>query len=316
MSSLTIKNWTSADIPLAQRAAALEAAVLSQPCPFRTQSQNPAPVAEMYYAQVAETSVLRYRGETSRLLRGAKEIAAATPDNLAIMACDSSVDLVEEDRRFSLRSGDLYLYHPSRKLELIGGDRLGISTFCVASGLIESAHAQAWIPLGAVLPRENATTRLLRAVLTPLLDLARDLPETAFLSTLRHAAQVAALEAGGRTHERAREAKGRLRLHRAQALIERRHRDTAFGPAAAARELGCSVRLVHQMFEGADRSFGTHLLEARLRTAWKVLAAPDHDQRTITQIAFESGFNDLSTFHRAFRRMFGVSPRDVRSRLI
>jgi AraC-like DNA-binding protein len=313
MGTVTISDWTSADIPAHGRAAALEAALLSQPCPFRAQFQDSAPMAEMFYAQVAETSVLRYHGETSRMSRGANELAAATPDNLAIIAYDESVDLVESGQRVSLRPGDLYLYHPSRPVEVIGGDDLGLSAFCVATGLIESAHAEMWSPSGAVLHREKATTRLLRAVLLPLLGLARDLPAATFLSTLRHAAQVAALEVGGQAHERGREAKRSLRLHRAQALIEGRHRDPAFGPGAAARELGYSVRLIHQIFEGADRSFGAHLLDARLRTAWKLLTSPNHGERAITQIAYDSGFNDLSTFHRAFRRMFGVSPRDVRS---
>ena len=33
----------------------------------------------------------------------------------------------------------------------------------------------------------------------------------------------------------------------------------------------------------------------------------------ISTIAFDAGFNDLSTFNRRFRRLMGASPRDYRA---
>jgi AraC-like DNA-binding protein len=35
--------------------------------------------------------------------------------------------------------------------------------------------------------------------------------------------------------------------------------------------------------------------------------------RTVGSIALEVGFNDLSYFHRTFRRRFGATPSDVRA---
>jgi AraC-like DNA-binding protein len=35
--------------------------------------------------------------------------------------------------------------------------------------------------------------------------------------------------------------------------------------------------------------------------------------RTITEIAFEAGFNDLSYFNRTFRRRYSATPSDVRA---
>ena len=35
---------------------------------------------------------------------------------------------------------------------------------------------------------------------------------------------------------------------------------------------------------------------------------------TISAIAFEAGFNDLSTFNRRFRRVMGETPGDYRAR--
>ncbi|MBS0531795.1 MAG: helix-turn-helix transcriptional regulator [Proteobacteria bacterium] len=52
-----------------------------------------------------------------------------------------------------------------------------------------------------------------------------------------------------------------------------------------------------------------YLVRSRLRHAARLL--PDHD-RSITDIAYEVGFGDLSNFVRTFHRAAGVSPRGFR----
>ena len=52
-----------------------------------------------------------------------------------------------------------------------------------------------------------------------------------------------------------------------------------------------------------------HLVRARLRHAARLLA---DDTRTVTDVAFEAGFGDLSNFVRTFRRAAGISPRRFR----
>ncbi|RUU46363.1 AraC family transcriptional regulator [Mesorhizobium sp. M6A.T.Ca.TU.002.02.2.1] len=37
---------------------------------------------------------------------------------------------------------------------------------------------------------------------------------------------------------------------------------------------------------------------------------------TISSIAFEAGFGDLSYFHRAFRRLYGATPSDIRQGML
>jgi AraC-like DNA-binding protein len=55
-----------------------------------------------------------------------------------------------------------------------------------------------------------------------------------------------------------------------------------------------------------------YIQERRLaRAGDKLLAYPE---ATITQIAFDHGFNDSAYFARCFRRRHGVTPRAFRSR--
>ena len=53
-----------------------------------------------------------------------------------------------------------------------------------------------------------------------------------------------------------------------------------------------------------------YLLRARLRRAARLLT--QDDERTVTDIALDVGFADLSNFVRSFHRAAGVSPRHFR----
>jgi AraC-like DNA-binding protein len=44
-----------------------------------------------------------------------------------------------------------------------------------------------------------------------------------------------------------------------------------------------------------------------------MLTDPRLAARSITSIAFDAGFGDLSYFNRCFRRRYGATPSDVRS---
>jgi AraC family transcriptional regulator len=52
-----------------------------------------------------------------------------------------------------------------------------------------------------------------------------------------------------------------------------------------------------------------YLVRSRLRKAARMLA---DDTRSVSEIAYESGFGDLSNFIRSFHRAAGVSPREFR----
>lgn len=80
----------------------------------------------------------------------------------------------------------------------------------------------------------------------------------------------------------------------------------------AARQ-GVSPRYVQMLFEAEGTTFSRFVLRQRLAHAHRLLTGPRCAAWTITAIAFEAGFGDLSTFNHAFRRAYGCSPSDVRA---
>ncbi|WP_369370015.1 helix-turn-helix domain-containing protein [Promicromonospora sp. Populi] len=79
-----------------------------------------------------------------------------------------------------------------------------------------------------------------------------------------------------------------------------------------ARRHYVSRRRLYDLFEALGTTPGEHLRAVRLRAAAERLADPA-DLRTVADIGYACGFDDATTFTRAFRRVFGVTPREFRA---
>ena len=103
----------------------------------------------------------------------------------------------------------------------------------------------------------------------------------------------------------------RLRAVKADILSNLGTRDLTV--SAVARRQGVTPRYVHMLFEAEGTTFSQFVLSQRLMLARRRLADPLRDQMTITEIAYETGFGDLSYFNRMFRRNYGATPREMRN---
>lgn len=83
--------------------------------------------------------------------------------------------------------------------------------------------------------------------------------------------------------------------------------------AEVALRHGLSPRSVQALFEGTGTSFSRFLLEERLLRGYRLLSGTLPGGSSITAIAYECGFNDLSYFNRTFRRRFGLTPSEART---
>lgn len=100
------------------------------------------------------------------------------------------------------------------------------------------------------------------------------------------------------------------RLNAIKADIEGALAQRDLSAETIARRHGITPRYVQKLFEEEGTTFTAFVLERRLERARRLLARPD--ARTISSIAYEVGFNDLSYFNRTFRRQFGAAPSAMR----
>lgn len=92
-------------------------------------------------------------------------------------------------------------------------------------------------------------------------------------------------------------------------LIEARREDAGLTADAVARAIGCSRASLYRLFEQRGLSVADHIRAVRLNHARTLLRDP---RLGIGDIALRCGYEDLSAFGKAFRRRFGMTPRDWR----
>jgi len=101
------------------------------------------------------------------------------------------------------------------------------------------------------------------------------------------------------------------RLVAAKAEIRERLYDPALSAGYVALRLGLSERSIYLLFERSGLSFAAFVTEERLKRAAAMLLDPACLDR-IGDIALATGFGDLSTFNRSFRRRYGRTPSGMR----
>lgn len=100
---------------------------------------------------------------------------------------------------------------------------------------------------------------------------------------------------------------------RVKRLIESELSNPDLSLAVIAQRLGISVSYLNVILRQAGTSYRQLVGDGRLERCRAMLADPVHAHSSITAIAFDSGFQDLSHFSRRFSQRFGTSPRAFRA---
>jgi AraC-like DNA-binding protein len=102
------------------------------------------------------------------------------------------------------------------------------------------------------------------------------------------------------------------RIASVMARIQEGFADQQFSTRVVARQLGLSVRYVQDLLQGSGFSITDRIMELRLDKARTMLVEDRNCALKISDVAMSCGFNELSYFHRSFRRRFGASPGKFR----
>jgi AraC family transcriptional activator of tynA and feaB len=163
---------------------------------------------------------------------------------------------------------------------------------------------------------EDPMSMMLRALVAKMLQMPASHKRSSELRQLllqatRQAFAVDAPQAPLCPRERA---SGRLEL--AQALVDRHLTAEWLTPQWLANRLGISMRTLQEDFNALGTTVTSFIRDRRLRLARERLVEKQRgaDGGTIAEIAFSSGFNDISYFNRCFKKAFDCSPKDVARR--
>lgn len=100
-------------------------------------------------------------------------------------------------------------------------------------------------------------------------------------------------------------------LARAKRIIRARLEDLELTIVDIAADCGFSVSYLHNLFKDDGRTVWEYVTEERLRRARAMLEFEGGAGTRVTDVALSCGYSNLSQFSTAFRRAFGVTPREV-----
>jgi AraC-like DNA-binding protein len=167
------------------------------------------------------------------------------------------------------------------------------------------------------IPRDTAALRLLVSYASSAQDAhALATPELRQLVTT-HIYDLAALVIGATRDAGAVAGFRGVRAARLQAIkgdIAANLTDRRLSIDFAATRHGVTPRYVSMLFEADGTTFSEFVLALRLNRAHRMLVNRRLSDRTVSSVALDAGFGDISYFNRSFRRRYGTTPSDVRAK--
>ncbi|GLR87347.1 AraC family transcriptional regulator [Bradyrhizobium iriomotense] len=165
-------------------------------------------------------------------------------------------------------------------------------------------------PIGA----DNPALRLLLGYCRILNDEKAGLTPELGSAVITHVLDLAALAIGATRDgtEIARRSVAAARLHAVKADICAHLADCKLSVAVLAARHRVTPRYIHRLFELDGTTFSEFVLTLRLRHADRMLRDAHFLDCTISTIAFDCGFSDLSYFNRTFKRFYNATPSDIR----
>ncbi|MGW7056180.1 AraC-like ligand-binding domain-containing protein [Streptomyces sp. NPDC054887] len=109
------------------------------------------------------------------------------------------------------------------------------------------------------------------------------------------------------------EARSELMLQRILRFIEHNLGDPDLSPRTIAERHNVSLRTLYTLFDSEPTSIAGVIRRRRLERCHTDLARPEMDHRTVQAIAARWGFTNPTTFSRAFRDAYGLTPTEHRA---
>ncbi|QDX25002.1 helix-turn-helix domain-containing protein [Sphingomonas suaedae] len=210
-----------------------------------------------------------------------------------------------------VRAGDVCIFDLTRTLETRAGD-YGNITLVIPRPLLEDKVADIDSLHGLVLDRDLPLTQILAAHIRTLAQHAAGLAAGDAAIASRGTIQLLASLVDQRPGNKTRATAMATPLREVLRYIHGNLHDSALGPTQVAQECGVSRATLYRMFEQSG-GVAEFIRERRLSGAAMDLASPSAHPRRISDIARSWGFADDSSFSRAFRSHFGISPSEART---
>ena len=247
---------------------------------------------------------------TARLARPPQMLADGEDAVCLMMKTGGSMALTQCRREGVPETGDglLLVYREAALLQFTAATYVAVRVPFTALAPLANVEAAA----ARRIPRNTEALCLLRNYVANLPARIAN-PQLGQLSAM-HVYDLMALAIGATDEGRHRASQRSVRAARLVAIKADLIRNLGLNIDQLAARQGISARYVQMLFEETGTTFSEFALGQRLDAARSMLISPRYMTWSVTEIALEAGFNDLSHFNRRFKRRYLKTPSELRTR--
>ncbi|HEC01610.1 MAG TPA: helix-turn-helix domain-containing protein [Sphingomonadales bacterium] len=275
--------------------------------------EDQLPDAALHRQEAGNIQTVYYRTSPGIYQRTVKNIREDPCDDFEFLApTSSSYHGEQQGRSFSFGPGQFCLLDYSREVTIAQTDAQKGILFKIPRYMLEHRIADPQAACGVVI---NGHKGIAKVTLNFLKSIAteQNFTRQEYLAVCQQLLDLFALSLQSNVDFHMSETTARTAtLRHMKSFIQENISNETLGTPMIALNFGMSPRYVQKLFKSADLSIAGYINDRRLELARVMLLSPLHQQKTITEIAFSSGFSSSSYFSRSFRQKFDVSPRELR----
>ncbi|WP_326600497.1 helix-turn-helix domain-containing protein [Streptomyces sp. NBC_01803] len=308
---------STASVPEAERVSAWQRAVRHLLAPVRVTPRRTQHAFEGSVAAVdlGYLRVLSVEADPMRLSRDARLVAAAPENRLALAVQASGTALLHQDGRSAvLRPGELALFHLRRPFTLEQRQRFSLHLLRLPEQSLGSAAGGVDRITGRAITPAGGVAALLAPFVTGLVADAARITAPVGDRLAGNAADLLATlvdELAGAGDSDRGNARDHL-LPLIRRYIDENLRDPELSPERVAGAHRISVRYLHRLFEAEETTVRKLIQRRRVEECAHELVRRGRAAPTISTVARSWGFQNPAHFSRAFKAVYGHSPRHWR----
>jgi AraC-like DNA-binding protein len=247
-------------------------------------------------------------------MRNRHTTALIDNDDVVLVVMQSGIGEVSQyGRVVTLNQGEAVLTANGAEATFTGSTPTRVINFRLSRNLLTPHIADLDALVARPIPKDNRVLQLLVGYAT-MLDNQAELATAELrhmVATHMHGLATLLLGGGGDLGlpELGLRA-ARLRAIKTHILGKIQHHDLTLADVARSQQI--SESYIRQLLAENGTTFTDFVLGGRLTRAHRMLTDQHYADRSISTVAYEAGFGDLSYFNRTFRRRYGTTPSDIR----
>ena len=251
--------------------------------------------------------------DLDRVHRDWQDIRRDASDHLFLITqLEGSCGIEHVGQQAVLNAGDCILVDSTRPTTFYFGGNFSNHLSLHLPRQLMYSESQVEFEIARRLEAHDPMAMMLRALVAKIMATAEADARSANLRQLLFEATRQAFASSGDVISSLNDSAAR-RLQLMDMLIDRHLTDSALSAKWLATRIGVSMRTLQQDFQGIGVTCTTVIRDKRLRLVREKIQQIKEQKggRSIAEMAYAAGFNDISYFNRSFKDLFDCAPTDL-----